>query len=72
MIGPFWIALAIVCLSSCDQNKDMLNFLEAIKSVCEFLSVATPSFESVEDITGNIFRLFYTNIENDATVFVCI
>ena len=35
---------------------DMLNFREAIKSVCEFLSVTSPSFESVQDISGNIFR----------------
>ena len=40
----------------------MLNFSEAIKSVCKFLSVTTlESFESVKDITGNIFRFVLHN-----------
>ena len=35
---------------------DMLSFREAVKSVCEFLSVTTPSFDNVQDISGNIFH----------------
>ena len=61
MAGAFWIALASVCLCSSGHNIDMLNFSEAIKSVCEFLSVTTPSFESVDDITGNICCFFLHN-----------